>query len=147
MAASANSSQRLTVTVPPENRVVQPQVDMPENVMTRAIKKDIEDEKHQPIKDQAGNIQYIITFADNASQSYVHKPVKDARFADWHDSKVTQLLHDTEAAHGVSATHLYTQTMQGFAAFLTPQQASALGKDKRIKQMSQSFPVEFSGGI
>lgn len=144
-STSANNSKGLIVTVPPEKRVVVPKVDMPENVMTRKIKKDIEDKKHQPIKDQAGNIQYIVTFADYAPKNYPDKAVKDSRFADWHDSKVIQLLRDTEAIHGFSATHLYSQTMQGFAAFLTPQQASNLGQDSRVKQMSQSFPVEFSG--
>lgn len=144
-AASTVSGKGLTVTVPPEKRVVVPHVDMPENAMTRAIQKAIEDKKLQPIKDQAGNIQYIVTFADSAAQNYADKPVKDGRFADWHDGKVVQLLHDTEATHQFSATHLYTQTMQGFAAFLTPQQVSNLGRDNRVKQMSQSLPGEFSG--
>ncbi len=144
---NGNSNKGLTVTVPPEKRVVVPKVDMPENVMTRAIKQRIEDKKHQPIKDQAGNIQYIVTFADYAPKNYAAKAIKDNRFADWHDSKVVQLLHDTEAIHGFSATHLYSLTMQGFAAFLTPQQVNNLGRDSRVKQMSQSMPVEFSGGI
>lgn len=145
VAASTGSSKGLTVTVPPEKRVAMRQVDMPENVMTRAIRKDIEDEKHQPIKDQAGNIQYIVMFADNASTNYPDKAVKDSRFADWQNGKVVQLLHDVEATHQFSASHLYSQTIQGFAAYLTPQQVNAFGRDSRIKQLSQSLPGEFSG--
>ncbi|OGS99250.1 MAG: hypothetical protein A3H99_11270 [Gallionellales bacterium RIFCSPLOWO2_02_FULL_59_110] len=120
---------------------------MPENVMTSAIIQRIEDNKRQPIKDKAGKIQYIITFADDAPKNYAAKAITDSRFANWHDSKVIQLLHDTETAHGFSATHLYSQTMQGLAAFLTPQQADNLGRDRRVKRMSPNMPTELSGGI
>ncbi|MEQ1834845.1 MAG: S8 family serine peptidase [Candidatus Nitrotoga sp.] len=145
--SNTKSSKGVTVKVPPEKRVVVPQIDMPEHAMTRAIKKEIEDKKHQPIKDQAGNIQYIVTFTDDALLNYADSTDKDSRFADWHDSTVIRLLHDTEKTHKFSATHLYSQTIHGFAAFLTPQQVIDLGQDRNIDHLTPSLSVEFNGGI
>jgi hypothetical protein len=141
---SAQNSLGVTVKEPPERRVTMPVVDMPEHVMTRAIMKDIEDKKNQPIKDQAGNIHYIVTFNDSALPNRADTSVKDSRFPDWHDGKVIKLLHDIETFHQFSATHLYSLTISGFSAFLTQQQVANLRQDIRIKHLSQDFPVEFS---
>ncbi|UOD27866.1 S8 family serine peptidase [Massilia violaceinigra] len=97
-----------------------------------------------PIRNEAGTIRYIVLFADTAAQRYSAKAVSDPRFGADHDGKVMRLLHEVEAAHRVAATHAYSHTLQGFAAYLTEQQVTALRRDARIKSVSPDIEAEAS---
>lgn len=96
------------------------------------------------IKNEAGSIRYIVTFAEAAVQRYPARAVADPRFGAEHDGKVMRLLHEVEAAHRIAATHVYSHTLQGFAAYLTAQQAEALRRDARIKAVAADAPLESS---
>ncbi|NHZ78585.1 S8 family serine peptidase [Massilia sp. CCM 8695] len=97
-----------------------------------------------PIRNEAGTIHYIVLFADTAAQSYSAKAVSDPRFGAEHDGKVMRLLHEVEAAHRVAATHAYSHTLQGFAAYLTEQQVAALRRDPRIKAVAPNMKADAS---
>ncbi|NHZ92111.1 S8 family serine peptidase [Massilia sp. CCM 8733] len=97
-----------------------------------------------PIRNEAGTIRYIVLFADTAAQRYSAKALGDPRFGADHDGKVMRLLHEVEAAHRLTATHAYSHTLQGFAAYLTEQQVSALRRDPRIKSVSPDIQAEAS---
>ncbi|MDQ1815208.1 S8 family serine peptidase [Massilia sp. CCM 9210] len=97
-----------------------------------------------PIRNEAGTTHYIVLFADTAAQRYSAKAVSDPRFGAEHDGKVMRLLHEVEAAHRVAATHAYSHTLQGFAAYLTEQQVAALRRDPRIKAVSPNMQADAS---
>ncbi|WP_164557976.1 S8 family serine peptidase [Massilia atriviolacea] len=96
------------------------------------------------ITNEAGSVHYIVTFADAAAQRYSAKAVSDPRFGADHDGRVMRLLHEVEAAHRIAATHAYSHTLQGFAAYLTVQQVEALRRDPRIKAVAANVPIESS---
>ncbi|MDM5179674.1 S8 family serine peptidase [Massilia sp. CCM 8695] len=143
---AAQAADNKIVTVPPEQRAIVPKMNMPEQAMSRAQADRNGAKAAQPLKDAAGNIHYIVTFADGASQPYLNQTAPDPRFESSHDPKVLQLLRETEQVHQIKATHLYSRTIQGFAAFLTPQQVQQLSRDSRIKAVSPNVQVDTSAG-
>lgn len=148
---AAAAGKPLELSEPPETRVKMPSRDMPEHAVSRKTAKAIEDEKKEPVRDAAGNIQYIVTVADSAPRAYSNAPLnfsaQDNRFASWHSPQMRQLLGDLEFSYGFFASHLYSQTMNGFAVFLSKEQAEALRKDSRVQSMQEARKVWFSGGI
>ncbi len=135
-----------TLATPPEKRLAMPASKMAEQMTSGTMEKQSAARASTLIKDATGSVHYLVTFADDASLGYSNKAVGDPRFGAEHDGKVMRLLHNVEAKYRVAATHAFSHTLRGFAAYLTVQQLEQLRRDPRIKSVVPNAPAESSAG-
>lgn len=128
----------------PEPRVVIPDLNMPEQIMSRDVQAALDLERSQPPRDASGRIHYIVDLVDDVDGAYPATTPIDGRLGDWHNPAMYGATQAFEAQYTFEATSMFSWVGKGFSAYLTPAQADALRLDSRVVRITEDRAAEFS---
>lgn len=128
----------------PEPRVATPDLNLPEQIMSREVQAAMKIERGQPRHDKTGKIHYIIDLTDTVTKGYSDRTPIDERLGDWHKPAMYGVAHHFEARYKFKATSMFSWVGNGFTAYLTPAQAEALQHDPQVARITEDYESEFS---
>lgn len=123
------------VKEPPELRIVQRQLSLPEFAMTQSVGAAALAAERTPFADSQGRIRYIVELNESAKLAYSNNQVPPDGMPDWHQGSTRNLIADMAKTYSFAAVNMTSWAGSTVTAYLSPSQVKAIEQDARVKRV------------